>query len=125
MRAKIRAMPIKCQVCVTFDTDDIEAESDFWAGVLGGTVAVDDEWHSVIVDGTPRIGVQFAPNYVRPDWPYGTPPQQVHLDLWVDDPEMAHEEVTALGANLLKKAAHYQVYSDPAGHPFCVCWINK
>jgi len=117
-------MRIKWQV-VTFDTEDLEAESTFWGGVLGGTVDPEDEWHMVMVDGAPRIGVQLAPNHVRPDWPEGTPPQQIHLDLWVDDPKTAHEEVTALGAKLLKTADDYQDYSDPAGHPFCICWINK
>jgi glyoxalase superfamily protein len=37
----------------------------------------------------------------------------------------------ALGAKLLKPADdrppeasdNYQVYSDPAGHPFCLCWM--
>lgn len=37
-------------------------------------------------------------------------------------------EVMALGARLLQKAADpsaehgFQVYADPAGHPFCLCW---
>jgi len=116
-------MRIKWQV-VTFDTDDLAAESTFWAGVLGGTVAPEDEWHMVMVDGEPRVGVQLAPNHVRPDCPDGTPPQQIHLDLWVDEPKAAHDEVTALGAQMLKSADDYQVYADPAGHPFCICWVN-
>jgi len=62
-----------------------------------------------------------------PDWPDGTP-QQVHLDLHVDDPRAAHEEAIALGARLLRPAPDldaaegHQVYADPAGHPFCIGW---
>lgn len=121
-------MKINHQV-VVFDAADLTSESRFWAGVLGGTVDAEDDWHMVFVDGNPRVGVQLAPEHVPPDWPDGAPPQQIHLDLWVDDVATGHAEVTALGAKLLKPATartdDYQVYVDPAGHPFCLCWVNK
>jgi predicted enzyme related to lactoylglutathione lyase len=114
---------------VVFDAADLEAESAFWAGVLGGHVFKDDDWHSVVdASGEWRIGVQLAPNHVRPEWPDGTQQQQVHLDLHAEDFRAAHEEVTALGARLLRAAPDldaeegYQVYADPAGHPFCIGW---
>lgn len=65
-----------------FDAADLAAESSFWAGALGGTVDADDDWHMVLIDGEPRIGVQLAPNHVAPGWPDG-PEQQIHLDLSV------------------------------------------
>lgn len=113
---------------IVFDAADLDAESSFWAAVLEGRVVKDDDWHSVL-DATSewRIGVQLAPNHVPPDWPDGTP-QQVHLDLHVDEPRSAHEEVVRLGARLLQPAADldasegHQVYADPAGHPFCIGW---
>src|SRR5205809_6259516 len=77
-------MRINYQV-VVFDAADLAAESTFWAGVLAGTVDAEDDWHMVIVDGEPRVGVQLAPNHVPPDWPDGAPPPQIHVDLWVDD----------------------------------------
>lgn len=113
---------------VVFDAADLQAESAFWAGVLGGHVFEDDAWHSVIdAAGEWRIGVQLAPNHVAPDWPTGTP-QQVHLDLHVDDPRAAHKEAVALGARVLQPGDDldadegHQVYADPAGHPFCIGW---
>jgi catechol 2,3-dioxygenase-like lactoylglutathione lyase family enzyme len=121
-------MIIRYQV-VTFDAADLQAESSFWAGVLGGEVDRDDGWHMVIVDGEPRIGVQYAEGHVPPDWPAGTPPQQIHLDLWVEDFEAAHEQVMSLGARVLEPASgatagdDFQVYADPAGHPFCLCFL--
>lgn len=121
-------MDITHQV-VAFDAADLTASSSFWAGVLGGTVDADDDWHMVMDrDGTPRVGIQLAPNHVPPEWPDGSPQQQVHLDLWVPDLAVAHDEVMALGATLLKAAPDldaeegFQVYADPAGHPFCLCW---
>jgi hypothetical protein len=111
---------------VVFDAADLAAESNFWAGMLKGTVDAEDDWHTVSVDGQWRIGVQLAPDHVPPVWPDGSPPQQIHLDLWVDDIESAHDEVMALGAKLLQAAdpnrEPFQVYADPAGHPFCLCW---
>jgi hypothetical protein len=38
---------------VVFDAADLSSESEFWAGVLGGTVSEDDHWHLVMVDGEP------------------------------------------------------------------------
>jgi predicted enzyme related to lactoylglutathione lyase len=121
-------MKIKNQV-VVFDAADLAAESGFWAGLLGGTVDAEERWHMVLVDGAPRVGVQLAPNHVPPDWPHGTP-QQIHLDLWVDDIDAAHEQAMSMGATLLQAAAEndepdsFQVYADPAGHPFCLCWVK-
>ena len=121
-------MKITSQVIV-FDAADLAGESSFWAGVFGGTVDAEDDWHMVLVDGKPRVGVQLAPDHVAPDWPDGTP-QQIHVDLWVDDPAEAHDLVMSLGATVLKEAEEsdtpdtFQVYADPAGHPFCLCWVE-
>ena len=113
---------------VAFDAADLNAMSSFWAGLLGGTVDdAEDDWHTVLVDGEPRLGIQLAPNHVPPEWPDGTP-QQMHLDLYVDDIKAAHDEALSLGAKMLKFAddltadSGFQVYADPAGHPFCLCW---
>ncbi|MGW0836664.1 VOC family protein [Streptomyces prunicolor] len=87
-------MDVARQVIV-FDAADLRAESTFWAGILGGHVFEDDDWHSVIdAAGQRRIGVQPAPDHVPPGRPHGNP-QQVHLDLHVDDPRAAHEEALA------------------------------
>lgn len=121
-------MDIRFEV-VVFDAADLGAMSDFWSGVLGGRVDAEEDWHMVFdATGAPRVGIQLAPDHVPPDWPDGSPGQQVHLDLWVDDFEAAHAEVMALGARLLRPAPDpdadevFNVYADPAGHPFCLCW---
>jgi hypothetical protein len=113
---------------VVFDAPDLASESAFWAGMLDGRVLRDDRWHSVFdADGHWVIGVQLAPDHVPPDWPNGNP-QQVHLDLHVDDPASAHAKAIALGARVLKHADDlaaaegHEVFADPAGHPFCIGW---
>ena len=121
-------MKINRQVIV-FDAADLDAESSFWAGVLGGRVVKDGRWHSIVdADGEWRMGIQLAPNHVPPEWPDGEQQQQVHLDLHVDDPEEAGAEAIALGARLLEAADDFtaaeghQVFASPAGHPFCIGW---
>ena len=112
---------------VVLDAADLESMSSFWSALLGGTVDKDDDWHMISVDGEDRMGIQLAPDHVPPQWPDGAP-QQIHLDLFVEDVAAAHEEVMALGATLLQAADElkagegFQVYADPAGHPFCLCW---
>src|SRR5262245_23333319 len=96
-------MDLKWQV-VVFDAADLAAESDFWAGVRAGTVDAEGDWRMGMGDGAPRSGVQLAPNHVARDWPDGTPEQQIHMDLWVDDFPTAHGQVMALGAKVLKPA---------------------
>jgi catechol 2,3-dioxygenase-like lactoylglutathione lyase family enzyme len=119
-------MKIARQV-VVLDAADLAAESTFWAGILGGKVEADDDWHSVHVDGELRLCIQLAPDHAPPDWPDGAP-QQIHLDLYIEDIKAAHGEAISLGAQLLSAADDIesarggQIYADPAGHPFCLCW---
>ncbi|MBD8078502.1 VOC family protein [Cellulosimicrobium arenosum] len=121
-------MRIASQV-VVLDAADIATESAFWASVLGGEVDASDDWHTVSVDGHARLAVQLAPDHVPPRWPDGEP-QQIHLDLWIENPEEAHNEVVALGARVLEAEIDpdapdaFHVYADPAGHPFCLCWTK-
>jgi hypothetical protein len=113
---------------VVFDAADVGAESKFWAGIFNGYVFGDDQFQCVIdASGEWRVGVQRAPDHIPPEWPDGGPPQQVHLDLHVEDPGAAHQTAVGLGARLLQAGdfdarSGHQVYADPAGHPFCIGW---
>lgn len=114
---------------VVFDASDIEAESRFWSGLLGGDVHRDDDWHSIVVQGEWIIGVQNAPDHVAPQWPAGPQQQQVHLDLHVDDLDAASRLAVDLGGRELQPPARpldnpdgddmFTVYASPAGHPVC------
>jgi predicted enzyme related to lactoylglutathione lyase len=114
---------------IVFEAADLDAESAFWAEFLGGTVDAGDSWRNIWVDGDWQLGVQLAPNHVPPNWPDGASSQQIHLDFYLEDLEAAHEKVIGLGGRLLKAAddpaapSGFRVYADPAGHPFCLCWL--
>lgn len=113
------------------DAADLEGESAFWAGLLDGAVERSERWHIVRVQGEPLIAVQLSPDHVQPTWPDGVP-QQVHLDLEVDDIAVAHQRAVQYGARTLRPEggpdvdapSGFQVYADPAGHPFCLCWAK-
>lgn len=119
-------MEITRQVIV-LDAADLGAVSRFWAAVLGGEVAADEDWHGILIDGVEQLAVQHAPDHRPPDWPDGAP-QQMHLDFYVADVAGAHAHVMDCGARLLQDAPDrdaergFIVYADPAGHPFCLCW---
>ena len=114
---------------MVFDASDIEAESRFWAGILGGTVYRDEGWHSIVVGDEWIVGIQHAPNHVAPDWPGGPQQQQMHVDLHVDDLEEADRLALEFGGRQLAAARKpddnpdgdemFAVYASPAGHPFC------
>jgi hypothetical protein len=116
---------------VVLDCPDPHVLADFYAGLLGQDIADDgnDSWQSLCGDGSGvTLAFQRATNYVAPRWPDG-PPQQVHLDLTVDDFVIAHGRALALGATALSptsapepdETSAFRVYADPAGHPFCLC----
>jgi len=116
---------------VVFDCPDPHALAQFYAGLLGQEIADDgdDSWQSLRGDGSGvSLAFQLATDYVAPHWPDG-PPQQLHLDLTVDDFVTAHTRAIALGATAISptsapapdKTSGFRVYADPAGHPFCLC----
>ena len=69
-------------------------------------------------DAASGFAFQLAPDHQPPRWPDPEHPQQMHLDVMVDDVDAAEPMVLALGARRLAGGDH--VYADPAGHPFCL-----
>ncbi|MFF5533910.1 VOC family protein [Streptomyces cinerochromogenes] len=111
---------------VVLDCPDPRALAGFYAGVLGGTVEGDQdgEWVDLKVPGGPALAFQKAPGFVPPRWPAADHSQQFHLDLVVDDLDVAEKGVLELGARPLDaedRERTFRVYADPAGHPFCLC----
>ncbi|MCL7427154.1 VOC family protein [Streptomyces sp. NPDC057806] len=74
------------------------------------------------------IELAFTPveDYRPPQWPGSEHPKQFHLDFEVDDIEAEQRRVLALGATLHRDITDpdgygFRVYTDPTGHPFCLC----
>lgn len=111
-----------------FDCADPLRLGQFYAELLGGTVEAheDGDWVEMRWDG-PTISFQLAPDHRPPDWPNGQ--QQAHIDFDVVDIRAAHDRVVELGGTAVDPVEAprpeftrgYRVYTDPAGHPFCLC----
>jgi hypothetical protein len=70
-----------------------------------------------VSDRSSGLACQRAPGNRPPTWPDPAVPQQLHLDIMVEDVAAAGSRVLALGA---VKLDGENVYADPAGHPFCL-----
>ena len=70
------------------------------------------------------MSFQAEDHYVRPVWPAGPgdPQMSVHLDIAVDDLDVAGRHAAAAGAVLAsyQPQERVRVWLDPAGHPFCL-----
>lgn len=109
---------------VTLDCDDPARLGEFWAQMLGGTVAYTSEnFVGVELPTGLWIGAYRIDGYEAPQWPDGAPPKLFHLDLSVadlDDAERASLELGATKAEHQPEPDRWRVLLDPAGHPFCV-----
>jgi len=105
---------------VILDCPDPRALAGFYSALLGHPITYDDGDFAVVAadDHTSGLAFQRAPGHRRPTWPGPDIPQQIHLDVMVDDLSGAREAVLARGATELPAGDH--VFADPAGHPFCL-----
>jgi catechol 2,3-dioxygenase-like lactoylglutathione lyase family enzyme len=110
MRARLHHLVIDCP--------DPSALAGFYARLLGQPVTYDSADFVVVSADDQASGLAFqrAPGHRRPTWPSTAVPQQMHLDVMVEDPRAARAHVLRLGATHLDG----DVYADPAGHPFCL-----
>ncbi len=108
---------------VVIDCPDPATLAAFYAELTGMPIVWEsDDWVVIApaVD-TSGIAFQLAPDHQPPHWPDPSRPQQFHLDIMVDDADMARSRVVELGGRQLAEVdGKYGVYADPVGHPFCL-----
>jgi catechol 2,3-dioxygenase-like lactoylglutathione lyase family enzyme len=104
---------------VVLDCPDPARLARFYSELLGQPVTYQSEdWVVVAANDTSSgLAFQLAPGHRAPTWPDPAIPQQVHLEVMVEDVASAGPRVLALGATKLDGE---DVYADPAGHPFCL-----
>ena len=73
------------------------------------------------------LGFGKVPDYEPPAWPNEHGTKQFHFDLACDDVEAAETRAVELGATLAEPqpGETWRVLLDPAGHPFCLCWVIR
>jgi catechol 2,3-dioxygenase-like lactoylglutathione lyase family enzyme len=105
---------------VTIDASDAAALAHFYADLLELEVTYEGP-EGALVSGPTSVMIQQISDYNPPQWPDPSRPQQAHLDILVDDLDAGEERALALGATRLNGGgATFQVFADPAGHPFCL-----
>jgi predicted enzyme related to lactoylglutathione lyase len=110
---------------VVLDCPDPRRLAEFYGALLDWKVDQNDgeDWWSVRADYGDSLQFQMVEAYRAPEWPGQDVPQQMHIDVVVDDLDAAETAVIDLGAT---KHEHqpgttFRVFLDPAGHPFCLC----
>jgi catechol 2,3-dioxygenase-like lactoylglutathione lyase family enzyme len=105
---------------LVIDCPDPALLAGFYSELLGLPVTYTSQDWVVIArdDESSGYAFQLAPDHQPPRWPDPRYPQQMHLDVMVDDLEEAVPRTLALGARRLPTGDH--VFVDPAGHPFCL-----
>jgi predicted enzyme related to lactoylglutathione lyase len=108
---------------IVIDCPDPAALANFYGTMLDWKVEISSDWAEIRADYGQCISFQLVDAYTPPVWPGEDVPQQMHLDVAVENLDTAEAEVVALGAT---KHEHqpgttFRVFLDPAGHPFCLC----
>ncbi len=113
---------------IVLDCPDPQILAEFYRELTGWQQldSDDEDWVDLSDGGGVRLAFQRAPDHQPPTWPQPDHPQQFHLDLAIDESEVASAEqrVLALGAGQpeTQPGGRWKVFTDPAGHPFCLCW---
>jgi catechol 2,3-dioxygenase-like lactoylglutathione lyase family enzyme len=108
---------------LVIDCPDPGGLAGFYEALLGMIRVQDDGDWVVIGDAPDRPGLAFqrAADWVAPTWPDARIPQQMHLDVRVDDLDVAEAAALQLGAvRLAGGSDQFRVFADPSGHPFCL-----
>jgi catechol 2,3-dioxygenase-like lactoylglutathione lyase family enzyme len=103
---------------VVIDCPDPLLLAGFYSELLGLPITYRSEGWVVVAanETTSGLAFQLARDHQPPQWPDPERPQQYHVDVMVDDVELAAVQVLAIGARRLDGP----VFADPAGHPFCL-----
>jgi catechol 2,3-dioxygenase-like lactoylglutathione lyase family enzyme len=112
------------------DAPDANELAAFYRRLLGWPARTEEPGWVVLTAPGGGAGLSFQTEdaYVRPAWPAGPGDQQMmaHLDIEVADLDAAGAHAVAAGATLAgyQPQEHVRVYTDPAGHPFCL-WVPE
>jgi catechol 2,3-dioxygenase-like lactoylglutathione lyase family enzyme len=112
---------------VVLECPDPAALAAFYSELLGWPVVRSEpDWYMIreSEDAGPLLAFQRAPGYQPPAWPDPASPMQFHLDVLVEDLDVAEAATLKLGATKFDhqpEPTDFRVFADPVGHPFCLC----
>ena len=108
---------------IVLDCPDPATLANFYGAMLDCKIDISADWADVRAEHGQCISFQQVEGYNPPKWPSQEQPQQMHLDVRVDDLDVAEAAVLELGATKHdhQPGTTFRVFLDPAGHPFCLC----
>ncbi|MFX1821335.1 VOC family protein [Pseudarthrobacter sp. CC4] len=121
--------PVGQLASISVDCPDTEVLAGFYSRLLGlqEAFATPDRGVMALAGAGPMLTMMRVDSYIPPTWPEGSQRQQLHLDIAVEELDIAAEAAIALGA---ASVAHqpapgqWRVMLDPAGHPFCLTAVR-
>ncbi|WEO96061.1 VOC family protein [Streptomyces sp. FXJ1.172] len=109
---------------VTFDCADPAELARFYGELLGHPVLYStDDFVLLGKEGAAGLGFNRLADYRPPTWPDPAQEKQAHIELGVDDLDIAEKRLLELGATkpqVQPQPDRWRVLLDPAGHPFCI-----
>ncbi len=104
-------------------TDHLEL-AEFYRALVGGDVVEHShgDWVELHTP-TGKLAFQRIDDHRPPTWPGGERPQQAHVDIDVEDLDVAETATLGVGATKADEQPSpddFRVMIDPAGHPFCL-----
>jgi len=108
---------------LVIDCPDPGVLANFYGTMLDWKIEPGSDWAEIRADYGQSISFQQVSDYQAPVWPAQDHPQQMHVDVIVDDLDTAEAAVVELGATKHdhQPGTTFRVFLDPAGHPFCLC----
>jgi predicted enzyme related to lactoylglutathione lyase len=109
---------------VVLDCPEPRKLAEFYGALLDWKIEKDEQdWCTIRAEYGDSLSFQRVNAYSAPQWPGQAVPQQMHIDVDVDDLDQAEAAVLALGAvkHDHQPGTTFRVFLDPAGHPFCLC----
>jgi len=102
-RSRLAGLIIDCR------TDDLDGAAAFWASVLGGGRAPEDNYVRLDDQAGLHVEVQKVDH-----------PPRVHIDIEADDIPAEVARLERLGARKVAEIRTWVVMEAPTGHRFCV-----
>ncbi|WP_378740568.1 VOC family protein [Nocardia brasiliensis] len=108
---------------ISLDSKDPHHLSQFYRALLDFEVRYESEELVVLQGSGVMLTVERVVDHRPPDWPGNEVPKQMHLDLFVDDLDIAERAAIECGASkagFQPSPDRWRVLLDPSGHPFCL-----
>lgn len=108
---------------IAFDCPDPQALARFYADLMDVPTGFMSEDFAAFKASGLWVSMHRVADYQPPRWPDPNAPQQMHLDLAVDDLDEAERRAIDLGAARAEAQPapdRWRVMIDPVGHPFCL-----